>query len=269
MADQPHSIPTPELHRSPRVQRDPAQVEEDIARSLVIAQSIADKTVADAKTEARQIVAEAEKRVKPLNGDATQALNVPGGPAGDGAPALSKPGAQADPAPAATPAASAEPQPRDGGRAGTGRPTVSEHGICTDCGHSLTWDAIVGHWWHDDPEAAAMAAFGLDGHLVHWDKLPAHHPNMLAYRPARRSRDHDPVSGRFLPKSGTSAEVAAEHALIDMDAGLYQDDVARRISGALTAVKAIAFNVEANRLEDALAVKAGMLVRLGSDGGGS
>jgi hypothetical protein len=81
-------------------------------------------------------------------------------------------GQQADPTPAAPTTdgdadASAESQPRDGdGTAGAGRLI---HETCTDCGKAVTWREGGDDWRHDD----GTPAYGLDGHIVHSDKLPA------------------------------------------------------------------------------------------------
>jgi hypothetical protein len=197
------------------------QVEEDIARSLVIAQRVADQTVSKAKDEARQIIAGAKAR-----------------------------------------ASVTDPAEAD-------RPIIAEVGVCTDCGGTVAFDEIVDHWWHEDPDVAAMPAYGLDGHVVHRDKLPAHHPGRFQpWAMGHVTGNRDPLTGKFR-SNAKSAELAAEEALIDMEAGLYQDDVARRMSAVATALVTLDFLVEVEQAEAALAVKAGMLVRLGSDGGGS
>jgi hypothetical protein len=212
--------------------------------------------------EAKRLVAEERARLAAATQPMTPAATAPPGGA-DGT---------ADPTRAGVPDGERPSEPRgDAGSdaAGSGRPLIVEVGVCTDCGGTVTFDEIVDHWWHENPDVAAMPAYGLDGHIVHRDKLPPQHPDR--FQPWFRSDDgggRDPFTGRFRSKA-PSAELAAEHALIDMDAGLYADEVARRTSMALTAVAALGFLVEVERAEVALAVKAGMLVRLGSDGGGS
>jgi hypothetical protein len=79
--------------------------------------------------------------------------------------------------------------------------------------------------------------------------------------------------GRFVGNSRPAVpvslpvSVALEHALIDADAATYLATVHAKLRMARVVLDAIRFGVEADRLETALAVKAGMLVRLGSDGG--
>jgi len=88
-------------------------------------------------------------------------------------------------------------------------------------------------------------------------------------RPPRARDEH----GRFIGSSRPAAvatlpvSVALEHALIDADAATYLATVHAKLRMARVVLDAIRFGVEADRLETALAVKAGMLVRLGSDGG--
>lgn len=94
-----------------------------------------------------------------------------------------------------------------------------------------------------------------------------------------RPRDH---LGRFLPADSlpprvelrrihlpaVPVSVALEHALIDRDADLFLAAQHHRTRMACTVLDAIRFGVEADRLEDAMAMYAGMLVRLPSDDGG-
>jgi len=88
-------------------------------------------------------------------------------------------------------------------------------------------------------------------------------------RPPRARDEH----GRFVGTSRPAAvatlpvSVALEHALIDADAATYLATVHAKLRMARVVLAAIRFGVEADRLETALAVKAGMLVRLGHDGG--
>jgi hypothetical protein len=85
--------------------------------------------------------------------------------------------------------------------------------------------------------------------------------------------EYERLQAQLAARGTTPAElpvsVALEHALIDVDADLFLAEQHRRLEMARTVLDAIRFGVEADRLETALAVKAGMLVRLGSDGGGS
>ena len=80
--------------------------------------------------------------------------------------------------------------------------------------------------------------------------------------------------GRFIGRSRQTVpaqiptSVALEHALIDVDAALFLADQHRRLEMGRTVLDAIRFGVEADRLETAMATYAGMLVRLGHDGGG-
>jgi hypothetical protein len=197
------------------------------------------------------------------------------------APAPTGAAPKADPTPAEVPGqamgmAPAAPAPGVASRAdagsdaaGSGRPLITEIATCTDCGGEVAFDEIVDHWWHENPEVAAMAAYRLDGRIVHRDTLPAQHPGRFQpWSMGQVAGGRDPFTGRFR-SNAKSAELAAEEALIDMDAGLYQDDVARRMSAVATAITTLRFLVEVERAEDALAVKAGMLVRHGSDGGAS
>ncbi len=75
------------------------------------------------------------------------------------------------------------------------------------------------------------------------------------------------AGGVELGAESLPVSVALEHALIDADAALFLAEQHHRLRMARVLVGAIAFGVEADRAEIALAVKAGMLVRLGSDGG--
>jgi len=90
-------------------------------------------------------------------------------------------------------------------------------------------------------------------------------------RPPRARDEH----GRFIGTSRLTAaialpvSVALEHALIEYDADHFLEMQHYKLRMARVLLDAIRFGVEADRLETALAVKAGMLVRLGHDGGGS
>jgi hypothetical protein len=90
----------------------------------------------------------------------------------------------------------------------------------------------------------------------------------------RPNRARDEL-GRFIGRSREKVPaplptvVALEHALIDVDADLFLAGQHRKLEMGRTVLDAIAFGVEADRLETAMATYAGMLVRLGSDGGGS
>jgi hypothetical protein len=84
-----------------------------------------------------------------------------------------------------------------------------------------------------------------------------------------RARDEQ---GRFIGRSREKAPaplptvVALEHALIDVDADLFLAGQHRKLEMGRTVLDAIAFGVEADRLETAMATYAGMLVQLPSGG---
>jgi hypothetical protein len=105
------------------------------------------------------------------------------------------------------------------------------------------------------------------------DRLPTPTPRRVDRLPAkRRLRDEN---GRFLGRSRktqpneTSAQVAFERAMIDTDADLFLAEQHRKLEMTRTLLEAFVFNAQADQLEDALAVKAGMLVRFGHQDGRS
>jgi hypothetical protein len=78
---------------------------------------------------------------------------------------------------------------------------------------------------------------------------------------SRRLRDRN---GRFLGRSrkADSHGASFEASLIEIDSALFLAEQHRRLEMARTLLDAFLFNGQADQLEDALVVKAGMLVRV-------